>query len=198
MFIPGHLATGALMAAGAERSLGRPLSFRWALLPALLGALTPDLVDKSLMYLGVFSSGRSVGHSVVVLAALTLVWLALRFARRTPHHRRSRASSAFGFWVLGIASHHLADFVDDAARSLLRDSTAITGRSFWPLFGPRDHRIPLPEALAWPPDWPQWPWTVTPLEAAVVAAVLVWAIVALRARAAIPSRLAIYPKQGSP
>ena len=63
MFIPGHLAVGYLAATATARLRNRPPRLRTEVLPALLGAVTPDIVDKSAQLLGLYSRPFSTGFA---------------------------------------------------------------------------------------------------------------------------------------
>jgi len=137
MLIPGHLAAGVLVVAAARGVRRRP-SLSRALLPALIGALTPDLIDKPLQFLGLVSGSRTVAHSpsfVAAGAALLLLALLPRLlfpvlSRRSPRplpqrllDRPSQPSPwlrqlqglvlPIGLWLLGVISHLVADTLDE-------------------------------------------------------------------------------------
>ena len=166
MYIPGHMATAALVAAGVRRVTSRELRVRWVILPAVLGGLSPDLVDKPLQLLGLMRGGRTIGHSLFVLGALACVWGLWRsFGPR--REKAPDARTAFGFWVFGIFTHHLADLADDALRSVLGGGRLFSSWFLWPVRRQYDWSIRLPEPLL-PEGWGVWPWALTPLEIAVV------------------------------
>jgi hypothetical protein len=98
-------------------------------IPVLLGGLTPDLLDKPLLYFGAYVHGRSIGHSLVFLGAAAVLWWSLRrFGRR--------GALPVGMWVLGIASHFVADFADDFVRGVLGGSLIVASWFIWPLGTP--------------------------------------------------------------
>ena len=130
MFIPGHLAVGYL-AAAATAGLRRPPRLRPEVLPALLGAVTPDIVDKSAQLIGLYTHSRGVGHSAFTLLGLTLGWQVLR-------RLGTRWTLPFGMWVLGIASHFAADLANDLIGGLSHHSRAFSTWFAWPLMTPSD------------------------------------------------------------
>lgn len=100
----GHAAVGYLLYSLSTRARfdGRPATPPTVVL--LVGTQIPDLVDKPLAwYGGVLPTGRSLGHSLLVLAPLCLAvyWLA---------RRRGRAELGVAFGV-GAISHPLVDSV---------------------------------------------------------------------------------------
>jgi|GEM_PF-3524395 len=222
MLIPGHLATAVLAGVGVARLGGRRASVRWMLLPAALGALTPDLLDKSRMALGGSIYGRTIGHSTLFLLGITLVWAVWTGVRRRrrasagadPKARgrgasassgssrgasrgapqgaspRPALSTAFGFWVLGVATHSVADLADDALGGLMRGGMVTSSWFAWPWATPYTHvfRVREPvltaESLGGLGAWLQgWSAPVSPLEAAVLAAAGVWVVVRVAGRA---------------
>ena len=50
MHFAGHLAIGYLTAAGPALAKGQRPDLRLALLPAVVGAITPDLINKPLLF----------------------------------------------------------------------------------------------------------------------------------------------------
>ena len=98
----GHLAVGYLLySVGLRRSGRRPQAPEVFLLA--LGTQLPDMVDKPLAWtVEVLVSGRSLGHSVLVAAAV----LALLYVLLTPRVERSRVVAL----AVGYLSHPVADF----------------------------------------------------------------------------------------
>ncbi|MFC4986653.1 metal-dependent hydrolase [Saliphagus infecundisoli] len=100
----GHAAVGYLLYSLSARAR---FGGRLATLPTvalLVGTQAPDLVDKPLAwYAGVLPTGRSLGHSllVVVPICLAVYWLA---------RRRGRAELGVAFGI-GAVSHPLVDSV---------------------------------------------------------------------------------------
>lgn len=100
----GHAAVGYLLYSLSTRARfdGRPATLSTLVL--LVGSQVPDLVDKPLAwYGGVLPTGRSLGHSLLVLLPICLgvYWLARR-------RRRAELGVAFG---VGAISHPLVDSV---------------------------------------------------------------------------------------
>ena len=134
MYLPGHLAMGYLAAAGTSLAQRRPLDVGGALLPALIGAVTPDFIDKPLDFIGITQSSRTLGHSIFFfLAALALWWW---LSNRRWKHRR-----AMGWWVVGICTHLAIDFVNDAFRGLEERGFFFTAWAGWPITDASQHQI---------------------------------------------------------
>lgn len=80
MFPPGHLALGIHLV----RRLPGLASGHAATAALLIGTLTPDLIDKTLQWTGVYPWGRTWGHSLVgnlVLAAIAVTfWILAQFS----------------------------------------------------------------------------------------------------------------------
>jgi len=210
VLVPGHLATAVLAAVAGARVRGgvvrgsgarAPASLRWMLLPAALGALTPDLIDKSRMAMGGSIYGRTIGHSALFLVAITAVWVGWMGWMGWMRVRRRRLGSldaaspssspglptAFGFWVLGVASHTVADLADDALRGLMRGGMVSSSWFAWPWATPYTHvfRVREPWITA---EWVAGLDAVTggtsPLEFAVLAAAGAWVVVRVAGRRA--------------
>lgn len=95
-----HLAFAYLIVSGFYRLAWRDRPTDVAAVVIAVGALLPDLVDKPLAWgLGVLPTGRSLGHSLLVVVPVLVVVLAL--GRRT---RDPRAAVAFAIATLS----HLA------------------------------------------------------------------------------------------
>lgn len=141
MYVPGHLALGYLGAALRARRMERPPHLGREVLPVFVGALTPDLIDKPLLYLGVMSGGRTLGHSVFFLLFSVVLWAAVR-------RWKGRGSAVpFALWSLGVATHSLADLLEDATRGLLEGGSLIRSWFGWPWLGRSDWVVRSPEAL---------------------------------------------------
>lgn len=98
MFVFGHLGIG--------RAMVRPLRPQLPVFIFLLGALLPDLIDKALYYLHMWSfvsGARTFGHTGLFLAALAAVAAI----------RRSRVFEALAF---GVATHLVLDLALDLYR----------------------------------------------------------------------------------
>lgn len=157
----GHLAVAYLTLASVESHRNRePAMLVTAI--ALAGSQFPDLIDKPLAWsLGVLPVGRSLAHSVVVLAPLIAI-VAILVGHR---HRRLVTAGA-----IGIGSHLLADGLGPV---LARDLDGLRYLA-WPLVDPPTYAVDqsfLAHLLAL---------ELTPLFALegllVVAALAVWAI----------------------
>jgi hypothetical protein len=158
----GHLAAGALAAAGGAKLRGVRPTVLWALVPGALGGVTPDLVDKAILALEASRYGRTVGHSLVFLAVMAAAWaLARRWGARG-------AARPLGFWALGVGTHLLVDLADDALRGLIHGGQAFYSFFAWPFATPYAWVVRNPHPLG------VWPWAVTPLEVAVLAGAVVW------------------------
>jgi hypothetical protein len=130
MFVFGHLGIGSKIVSPWSKGLSYRL--------VLLGALLPDLVDKSLYYglsaatgkhaaeLGLICGTRTFAHTAIVLIALALLVFA----------NRSKALAAI---ALGWASHLLLDNLQDLflhqthSLTFLSDSTQ--SPLLWPFSG---------------------------------------------------------------
>lgn len=88
----------------------------------LLGTQFPDLIDKPLAWtLDLLPSGRSLGHSLLVLVPLSILAYAL-----AARYRRSEWDSAF---AIGALSHALIDVLPSAIRGEYVYATSL----LWPL-----------------------------------------------------------------
>ena len=123
-----HVAIGYLLWSVATHSLrGRPPNDRevWVL---LFGTQLPDLIDKPLAWsFGVLPSGRSLGHSLLFVAAV--------FALASVVAKRRNARALAVAYGVGHLSHSLAD----AYRPLMEGRYGDVGYLLWPLLeGPAD------------------------------------------------------------
>lgn len=88
----------------------------------LLGTQFPDLIDKPLAWtLALLPSGRSLGHSLLVLVPLSILVYAL-----AAQYRRSEWGIAF---AIGALSHAFIDILPSA----IRGEYAYTTSLLWPL-----------------------------------------------------------------
>jgi hypothetical protein len=170
MQVMGHLGAGTLAAVGVAGLRRRPAKLSAVLLPAALGGITPDLIDKAILALEFSRYGRTVGHSLVFFGGILVLWAVIR---------RSRApwlGGLVGFWVLGVATHLLGDLGDDAFRGLIQGGDTVSSFFAWPFATPYAWVVRNPHPLG------VWPWSLTPLEAAVLGGTVLWlALVGRRA-----------------
>lgn len=135
MHIPGHLSA-ALLAALTWRA--RPLPRPWrrdVLLPALLGGVLPDLIDKPILWLGWSVHGRTVGHSVLTwsLVCLLAAWA----------QERRAAGRWWLTWVAaGMGTHYLADLAEALLLGALHARHLATSWWLWPLMSPDTWNYP--------------------------------------------------------
>ena len=108
---PGHLAV-ALLSARYMLPKRSGVSARTLAVVTMVGALTPDLIDKPLMWLGL----------------IALLWPI----------KRSGLKPLLLAWVLGGFSHLIADLADDLIGALLYTPIAWSAWSLWPWFTPDD------------------------------------------------------------
>ena len=131
MYTSGHLAMGYLAAAGPALAHKRVLDVQQALIPALVGAATPDLIDKPLHALGLITYSRGLGHSIFFFAAVLVLW-------RWIKHRRPGLSRPMGWWIIGIGTHFFADVINDFFRGLEARGFLFSGWLGWPITCTRD------------------------------------------------------------
>ena len=127
-------------AAAGDRA-GRVWFWR-VLCPSLLGALTPDLLDKSYYILKISPYGRTIGHSVAVwgLIGLALWW-----------SRRGRARSVvYVWWWCGACAHLLTDACNDLVMGVLHTSYVWSGWWGWPLSTPDHFEVRAAQTLLGP------------------------------------------------
>jgi hypothetical protein len=137
-------------------------------LPAALGGITPDLIDKSILVLGGSVYGRTVGHSLVFFGGTLALWAVMR---------RSRVpwlGGVLGFWALGLATHLLADLGDDALRGVASGGHVVASWFAWPFATPYAWVVRNSHPLG------VWPWSITPLEVAVLGGTVLWLALAGR------------------
>lgn len=156
---PGHLAVALLSAHYLLPAPRSGVSARALAIVTMIGALTPDLIDKPLMWSGLTPFGRSVGHALLCWAWLGLI--ALLWPRR-----RGAMRALLLAWVLGGLSHLLADLADDLIAALLYTPIAWSAWPLWPWF--------TPDELQWRAGLALWPcrncWT--PLELLIILGAL--------------------------
>lgn len=134
MYIPGHLSVGFLASAGKALAHNRPLYLRNELFPVLIGSLTPDIIDKSIKLFGISPFGRTVGHSLLTLTLLTLIWQLLVRRRNKPH-------PILGWWTFGIGMHIATDFLNDIIDGLFYTSYLFSAWATWPYFNPDMYQV---------------------------------------------------------
>lgn len=115
----GHAAVAYLAFALVRRITGHDVDEAGVIPALVLGAVFPDLVDKSLAWgLGVLPGSRTVAHSAftAVVVAILAYWVGARL---------DRASAGLAFAV-GCVTH----VIGDVYRTVLAGGT--TGLLFWP------------------------------------------------------------------
>lgn len=127
MFPIGHLALAYLVYALYARVRDVRLPHGLVLVVLLVASQLPDLVDKPLAYFDLLVSGRSLGHSFVVLFPLLLVAgvVLARFRRRE-------------LWpplCIGVISHILGDLY----RHVLAGEWSELRFLLWPIVPPIDY-----------------------------------------------------------
>ncbi|WP_246999258.1 metal-dependent hydrolase [Halosolutus gelatinilyticus] len=131
MFPLGHLAIGYLCYSLSTRVRSRTPPADGPALVVLVASLSPDLIDKPLAwYLGLLPSGRSLGHSALVIVLFSI---GLYLLTRPSGHGEYAIAVAIG----GL-SHSLLDIAP-----LLWDPTASEPFLLWPLAA-----VPIPAVLA--------------------------------------------------
>lgn len=126
MYPPSHLAFGYLCYSAYAH-------IRWKhpppgdkVLVLAFGTQFPDVVDKSLWWLGVWPYGRFIGHSLVIISMAALF---LYFVTAVKHYRR-RLIPPF---LAGTISHSIADIIPKAIYGNPLGSDF--GWVLWPLVG---------------------------------------------------------------
>jgi hypothetical protein len=125
MWVTGHVAAGWLAA------MRRPLASRARVGWCVVGALWPDLLDKSLMLLGWTPYGRGVGHALAVWA----VWACVAWLLRV------RGVRWLWWFVVGWLSHLGVDLVDDALGGVLFTGYVFTAWMGWPWWTPDEGQV---------------------------------------------------------
>ncbi|WP_122089201.1 metal-dependent hydrolase [Halalkalicoccus subterraneus] len=120
----GHAATGYLLYAAYTRlRYDRPPDGPATLL-LLFGTQLPDLIDKPLAWtLLVLPSGRSLGHSLLLLVPLVLIAAVVVRNRDTE-------------WAIALAVGALSHAIVDVLPAALRGEFAYTTSLVWPLLPP--------------------------------------------------------------
>jgi hypothetical protein len=165
MQVIGHLAFGAGAAKGVANLQGRAARLWGVLLPALLGCLTPDILDKAVFALQGSRYGRTIGHSLFLLAGITICWALLRAAESRTF------GTVVGFFALGMATHLVGDLANDALTGLITGGQTFYTFFLWPFTDPYAWVVRNPDPLG------LWPWQPTPFEVGVVIVASVGLIV---------------------
>ena len=126
MYLPGHLAMGYLVAAGPALATRRALDVRYAVVPALIGAVSPDFIDKPLNYFDIVSTSRTAGHSIFTILLLIALWHWLKRAKKA-------IARPYGWWLVGIGTHLFIDLVNDVFRGFEARGHLFTTWITWPL-----------------------------------------------------------------
>ncbi len=129
MLLPGHIAVGFLYGAGVRPGEGELHRLRGAVPYCVLGGVLPDLIDKPIHWAHLSPYGRTVGHSVVTLLVLGLVYLMLR-------QRFPRLGVALVLILAGMATHLLADLVADLEGGLRFTGYVFSAWYGWPFTNP--------------------------------------------------------------
>jgi hypothetical protein len=143
----GHLAGAWFL---SRRALGLEI-------PVFMGMLVPDLIDKWLLAMRLTPYGRTVGHSVLLWGAMTLLWALASMPRR---------SAAF---LLGGFAHLVIDLGDDVVDGFERSGYAFSAWLGFPITNPDLYEWRVPHLL------PREIGHVTSIELATVAFAIVLA-----------------------
>ncbi|MFB6080422.1 MAG: metal-dependent hydrolase [Haloferacaceae archaeon] len=118
----GHVAVGYLAYRSLRTVRGRGVPSPAAAVAVVVGTQAPDLIDKPLAWnLGLLPAGRSLGHSLLVMAVVFALASRLRVVRDRP--------VAAGAFALGAVSHAFAD----AAGPLVEGTPAAASFLLWPV-----------------------------------------------------------------
>ena len=119
MQIFGHLSVAWYLTRRRDASAARAAAI-------FAGTLLPDLIDKSLLYLGQTPYGRSVGHAPLSWAVITLLCGAWRQLSGRGLRRVIQLT------LLGAWAHLLTDLCNDAVRGYLMTGYLLDGWIAWP------------------------------------------------------------------
>ena len=119
----GHVAAAYLAVADRRHPVPSRLG------AAVTGALLPDLIDKTAMWLGLTPYGRTVGHSLLLWVSAMLVVVFL------PRSRRASSAASFCL-VCGGISHLVGDLVDDAVEGVICSGIVASNWMSWPFSNP--------------------------------------------------------------
>lgn len=126
---PGHVAVGVLFGSRHVGAGDRARAIAVAMPWTVLGAVLPDAVDKSIQALGLSPYGRTIGHSVLVVALVALS--AAVIARAAP-----RAAAVVAWIAAGMTTHLFADLLDDLEAGLRFTGYVYSAWQGWPLTNP--------------------------------------------------------------
>lgn len=127
MYPLGHLAVAYLCYATYAKVTEAPRPQGLPLLTLAFASQLPDLVDKPLVYLDVIASGRSLGHSLlIVVPVLLLAWWAVN---QTTYREIGPAL------VIGVFAHLLGD----TYQLVLTGDWAQLQFLLWPIFPAIDY-----------------------------------------------------------
>lgn len=102
MFPIAHPGLAYLLYAGWRRTAGEGAPTGPATLALVGGALLPDLLDQPLYHLGVTPSGRTIGHSLLLLGPVAV-------AGALVVRRSARPDGVGAGFAVGLLSHPVAD-----------------------------------------------------------------------------------------
>ena len=140
MYIPGHIAIGYLIVAGPALARRVHINPTTALFPALLGTLTPDIIDKTLQLTPFTPFGRTIAHSLLVFASLILLWKLATLLRLL----RPGGATIVGWWLAGYGSHLIVDLINDLFRGLEHTGYLFSAWIGWPFTNPDMHQLQWP------------------------------------------------------
>ncbi|WP_158855657.1 metal-dependent hydrolase [Halorhabdus sp. CUG00001] len=158
----GHLAAGYLLYTAFERVLTDHPPGDLATIWLVVGTQLPDLIDKPLAWtLQVLPSGRSFGHSLLILVPLLLV-------------AAYRSSGRYRTAIVALGTGHVTHLLGDIVYPLTVGQIHHVGFLGWPLIPPIDY--PTTQSfLAHLMGIDLTPWFTGQL-ALVVVAIVVWTV----------------------
>ena len=113
----GHMAFGWFVVDGCRGRIARSGLF------GVLGALAPDLLDKTARALRITHGSRWLGHGLFAWALVWCLWGLLR-------KKRSRSAQPLGWFALGGTSHIATDLISDLLIGVCETGVFLTA---WPL-----------------------------------------------------------------
>lgn len=120
MNVWGHVAFGHALATRMPWKLDQ---LRSRALPVIVGALIPDVVDKTLKIAHIYPWGRTVCHSAYVLTLFALVALLIK-------------RQWFIWFVAGWVSHLFVDLTDDVICGVQATGYVFATWYAWPYYNP--------------------------------------------------------------